>query len=327
MKIVVIGLGSMGKRRIRLLRQFDNTIEIIGIDSSSERQSLCTSEFQIHTYGAIEQISEKSEISSAFICTSPLSHHLIIRQCLEQGWHVFSELNLVDIGYTENLALAKEKGLTLFLSSTFLYREEIKYITKEVKENQSKGNYLYHVGQYLPDWHPWEHYSNFFVGDKRTNGCREIMAIELPWLVEIFGKVIDINVRKDSMSSLNLSYPDNYLISLVHQSGYKGLFALDVVSRKAVRNFELFSENLYLSWDGTPQGLSKYVFETKREEHITVYNDNCIDKQKGYSRTIIENAYYQEIVAFFETISGQENPIYSFEKDLQIIALMNMIEE
>lgn len=33
MKVAVIGLGSMGKRRIRLLKHFDKNIEIIGIDS------------------------------------------------------------------------------------------------------------------------------------------------------------------------------------------------------------------------------------------------------------------------------------------------------
>jgi predicted dehydrogenase len=243
---------------------------------------------------------------------------------LKKGWHVFSELNLVDDGYVDNIQLARDKGLTLFLSSTFLYREEVRFIKKRVAENPKKVNYTYHVGQYLPDWHPWEHYSQFFVGDKRTNGCREIMAIELPWLVDVFGKIVDIEVRKGSMSSLPLLYPDNYVLTLVHDSGCMGLFALDVVTRKAARNFELFGEDLYLSWNGTPQGLFWYDVKTKKDEQITLYDN--IDKQDNYSRTIIENAYYQEIVSFFSTIAGKENPIYSFEKDMQIIDLMNRIE-
>ena len=35
------------------------------------------------------------------------------------------------------------------------------------------------LGQYLPDWHPWESYKSFFVSNKKTNGCRELFAIEL----------------------------------------------------------------------------------------------------------------------------------------------------
>ena len=47
-------------------------------------------------------------------------------------------------------------------------------------------NYIYHIGQYLPDWHPWENYKNFFVGDKRTGGVREIFGIDLPWLCLLY---------------------------------------------------------------------------------------------------------------------------------------------
>ena len=32
MRVAVIGLGSMGKRRIRLIKQIDENIEIIGVD-------------------------------------------------------------------------------------------------------------------------------------------------------------------------------------------------------------------------------------------------------------------------------------------------------
>lgn len=324
MAVLVFGLGSMGRRRIRLLKQYDPTLLIIGIDTSFERQKKCSEIFKIQTYSSFESVKNLHEVYCAFVCTPPLSHKSIISQCLKNGWHVFSELNLVDDGYIDNIQQARDKDLTLFLSSTFLYREEVQFIKSKVAENVTKSNYVYHVGQYLPDWHPWEHYSQFFVGDKRTNGCREIMAIELPWLVETFGQVVDLDVRKDTMSSLSLPYPDNYAIMMVHESGTKGLIAIDVISRKAVRNFELFGENLYLSWNGTPQGLIWYDIEEKKEKQIVVYDK--VDNQENYSRTIIENAYYQEIVSFFSIAAGNERPMYSFEKDMQIIELMNRIE-
>ena len=37
MKILVAGLGSMGKRRIRLLKKIDFSIQIIGVDKSADR--------------------------------------------------------------------------------------------------------------------------------------------------------------------------------------------------------------------------------------------------------------------------------------------------
>mgnify|MGYP005995753737 CR=1 FL=1 len=38
MKVVVIGLGSMGKRRIRLLQRYNQTMQIFGVDKSEERR-------------------------------------------------------------------------------------------------------------------------------------------------------------------------------------------------------------------------------------------------------------------------------------------------
>ena len=67
-----------------------------------------------------------------------------------------------DSGYDENIALAKAKDKILFLSSTFLYRKENQSIIEKVHEAQCPLNYIYHVGQYLPDWHPWESYNNYF---------------------------------------------------------------------------------------------------------------------------------------------------------------------
>ncbi len=64
-----------------------------------------------------------------------------------------------------------------------------------IDESSCNFSYTYHVGQYLPDWHPWEDIKDFFVNDKRTNGNREILVRELPWLTETFGEVIDFKVE------------------------------------------------------------------------------------------------------------------------------------
>ena len=37
MKVAVVGLGSMGQRRTRLIKQYDSSIEVFGIDTMPER--------------------------------------------------------------------------------------------------------------------------------------------------------------------------------------------------------------------------------------------------------------------------------------------------
>lgn len=325
MKVVVIGLGSMGKRRIRLLQQFDDTIEIFGVDTNLDRRELGTKEYDVKTFNTLKDLLDENIMDCAFICTSPLSHYKIISECLDHKLHVFSELNLVSDGYEENIALAKKNNVILFLSSTFLYRDEIKKIKSSVEEANCLLNYTYHVGQYLPDWHPWENYKDFFVGEKRSNGCREIFAIELPWLENVFGKIASVKVVKNKISNLNIDYNDNYLVIFQHNTGYKGTMAVDVVSRKPVRNLEVFGEELYLHWDGSPKGLTVFDFENKKDVNIELYNN--IDQLENYSSFIVENAYFNEIVSFFEVIKHKEEPLYSFEKDLEILKIIDKIED
>lgn len=324
MNIVVIGLGSMGRRRIRLIKQYSNSYRIIGIDLNKDRRKTSEVEFSIETNDSLENVLKNHKIECAIICTSPLSHNNLIRTCLKNNLHVFTELNLVTDGYDENIRLAKEKNRTLFLSSTFLHRAEIIEIDRLVKMQNGKLNYNYHIGQYLPDWHPWENYQDFFVGDKRTNGCREIFAIELPWLIESFGNVKNIVVTKSKISNLKIEYDDNYIVILEHESGHKGVLSVDIVSRKAVRNLEIYGEDMYLSWDGSAEGLKMMNIGKGKEEPISLYEK--VDQLDQYSKFVVENAYYYEIIHFFDVISNKAEPIYSFEKDKVILELIDRIE-
>ena len=324
MKIIVIGLGSMGKRRIRLLSEHKDMI-LFGIDSNQERCQEVKEKFGIKCYNSISEVVRAEQPEAAVISTSPLSHSAIINECLQNGLHVFTEINLVSDGYEENMKMAKEKGLTLFLSSTFLYQAETLKIIEKIKEAKvEKLNYIYHVGQYLPDWHPWESYNNYFIGNPRTNGCREILTIDLPWIVTAFGNIKSVQVMKSKNTELNIEYNDNYLIMLEHESGAKGVFAADMVARKAVRHFEVYGEDLHLTWEGTPETLLGY--DILKNEDVQLLADLTTEHIEGYSKLIDENPYRFELQAFIDAIIEGKRPMWNFEKDLSLLKWIDVIE-
>ena len=322
-KVIIIGLGSLGKRRIRLMKQIDEKLVIFGVDSREDRRKEAEELYDIKSYADMKDALTQ-DYDCAFICTSPLSHANLITLCLENNLHVFTEINLVTDRYEENIKLAEEKGKLLFISSTFLYRDEIKFIQKEVRESKSLLSYTYHIGQYLPDWHPWEKYTEYFIGDSRTNGCREIMAIDFPWIYKTFGKVVDIQVKKNKKTKLKTTYNDSYLLLLEHENGIQGTIMVDVVSRKAVRNLEIYGEDLYITWDGSVTGLKKYNIETKTEVIIELYE--IVDKQEGYASFVVENAYRNEITSFFDKIETPKDVVYGFEEDKYVLNLIDEIE-
>lgn len=315
----------MGKRRIRLISEHKD-VELFGIDSQESRCTEVKDMFGIECYNSIDEACVAQNIEAAIISTSPLSHASIIKECLEHNLHVFTEINLVQDGYDENIALAKAKGKVLFLSSTFLYRKETQTIIKKVHETKCPLNYIYHVGQYLPDWHPWESYNNYFIGNPKTNGCREIMAIELPWIVTAFGPIKDVKVMKSKNTELNIQYNDNYLIMFEHEDGAKGVFAVDVVARKPYRHIDVYGEQLQLSWNGTADSLNEFDIENKQEVNIS-----CTDASEhieGYAAFITENPYREELNSYLNQIADSTfQSAWDFEKDKTVLDWIDVIEK
>ena len=312
MNVGVIGLGSMGKRRIRLIKSNFPDVNIIGIDNSEERCKEVEELFNIKTLSNSDEFFKDYNCEAVFISTPPLTHSKIINDALNNNLSVFTEINLVKDMYDENIDLADENGLTLFLSSTQLYRKEINYITSKISDFNKTTNYIYHIGNYLPDWHPWESYKNFFVGNKKTNGCREILTIELPWIVNTFGEIKQVHVSKNKITDLEVDYPDSFFVNVIHKNGSNGVLIIDLVSRHAVRNLEIINEDGYIQWDGTPEGLKEWNHNSNELDEINLYDE--ISNQEDYNQTIIENAYLEEIKDFFNSLKMIKN-LMNFKVD------------
>ena len=327
MNILIIGLGSMGKRRARLLKGLEPDAVIAGVDLSPERR-VQAEEMGIRAFPSLNEALTGFLPDAALVCTAPLTHGAIIRDLLNHEIPVFSELNLVPDMYRENMALAEEKNVPLFLSSTMLYRKETQFIKQQVlafREKTGKSvSYNYHIGQYLPDWHPWETYQNFFVSDRRTGGVREILGIDLPWLTDLFGSAECVHAEYTSLSELEIAYPDAVSFLLRHENGVIGTMIVDVVSPKAIRHFECLGEGLHLFWEGNPKELYSYDTETKELKQIDTYG--VYEHDSRYSDNIVENAYVDELADFLSMLKNGTTPLWSFEKDLDVIRLMDQID-
>lgn len=324
--VIVCGLGSMGRRRVRLLQSIWPEADITGVDTRQDRLDDAMTQSGIQVEVSYESALKKTKAIAVFVCTSPLTHSQLVCQALEKGAHVFSEINLTSDGYERIKKAALKHKRLAFLSATALYRKEMQWIDRQVCDAGKKVSYRYHVGQYLPDWHPWESYQDFFVVDKKSNACREIMAIELPWIIRSFGQVNNFHKISASVSSLELEYPDTIHLIFEHESGAVGNISVDCVSKKAVRHLEIYSDQLYLSWSGTPDSLCRYSLSEKQLKTVQVYDH--VAQESQYADFIVENPYVEEIEHFLHLIEGNENlPIlYGYEQDQQILNLIDAIE-
>lgn len=304
------------------MQAMEDTPEIVGVNRSAERRAQAEKELGIKAYATLSEAIAEVKPQAAFICTAPASHGPTVLECIDAGLHVFMEINLLGGWYAEASAKAMKRGVKLFISSTPVYRREMRYVADVVRGEPV--NYLFHCGQYLPDWHPWEDYHGFFAAKKETNGCREILCVELPWIEKAFGKIESVQVMSGKLTSLDIDFPDHYMISIKHKGGSKGMYCQDIVSRKGLRRLEVFSEKLHVFWEGTPDSLSTYDLGTKSLKPVMLYDDVVQDAR--YNANIIENAYADEIRAFFDYVQKGIVPPYTFEEDAHTLSVVDEIE-
>ena len=62
------------------------------------------------------------------------------------------------------------------------------------------------------------------------------------------------------------------------------------------------------------------------KQGVNISSYEKIHRDKKYSENIIEDAYLDEILTFFDVIKGKATPLYSIEEDECVLGLIDKIE-
>ena len=133
-RFLQIGLGSMGKRRIRNLKVHTQE-QIIGFDFSEARRKEAEKEYGIKTVADLKKLDPKS-YDAIVISTSPNQHGDYIRFALKQKKHFFVEVTTSDDGYKE--AIKDTTKIVKAPSHTFRHFLPIKMV-KEAADSGKIG--------------------------------------------------------------------------------------------------------------------------------------------------------------------------------------------
>ena len=170
MKYLVIGLGSMGKRRVRNLQAL-GIKDIAGFDLRLDRRQESNEKYGITVFEDLDTAMHSFAPQYFVISTPPDFHMHYAFYAYERGISCFIEASVVDADKIKLLSQKIEKtGIVMAPSCTMRYYPGPKKI-KELILSNAIGKVLnvnYQTGQYLPDWHPWEKIEEFSFTGK---GC------------------------------------------------------------------------------------------------------------------------------------------------------------
>lgn len=328
MNFLIVGLGSMGKRRARCLKSLGYEInDIAGFDVREDRRKEVEQKYGIRAYSDIEDALKTIKPSALIISVPPDFHHIYMKAAIEKGIHFFVEASVVDT----NMDIIKKKlrntGVVAAPSATLLFHPAIKIIAGIIKNGElgKISNIIFHSGQYLPDWHTYEKVSECYISNPATGGARELVPFELTWFTNLFGfpERVCGNVRKtitiEGAEEIDDTY--NFLMD------YKDILAsitIDVVSRHATRRLVINGYQKQLIWDWNLNNVQVYDPLINQWENIS-YEMNTAEP--GYNPNIGENMYIDELNAFIQAIKGKKPFINTMENDHKILKLLYAIEQ
>jgi len=325
MKILVIGLGSMGKRRIRCLKAL-GVEAISGYDIRADRREESTVKYRIHCYGDFEEALREQNPDALVISVPPDQHHLYIDAAIRKGKHFFVEASVVNMGIEGAIEALKKTKIIAAPSATLCFHPAIQLIERIVKSGElgKLSNILLHSGQYLPDWHTYEPVSDYYVSNRPTSGGREIVPFELSWFIRVFGwpRMVAANYRK-TIDIPGAEYIDDTYNLLLDYSNYLAVVTVDVVSRYATRRVVVngSKKQLYWSWDENKVRVFDPGSNTWEDRSYEMKS-----AENGYNTNIGENMYIEELKNFLDAIRGDGVFFNSMEEDFRILDLLYKAE-
>lgn len=329
MRFLVIGLGSMGKRRVRNLIALGYKDKVAGFDLRGDRR-IEAEKYDIAIFDDFEKVMNEFK-PDAFLISTPPNLHMHYAYIAEQNnIHCFIEASVVDAEKILELSnKIKSKKILMAPSCTMRYYP-MPIKIKELINNGIIGkvlNYNYQTGQYLPDWHPWEKIEDFYVSNPDTGGCREIVPFELTWLNDIFGDSKPLACVRKKLTDMNADIDDIYHCILEYPNNVIGNLTVEVVSRpKATREIRILGSNGEIVYSADSNELRYINLQMDDWERI---NFDTGTVESGYINP--EEPYINEVKAYVDAIKEIINKRVSsypntLEDDYKILQTLYKLE-
>ncbi len=250
MKVLVIGLGSIGSRHVKNLKK-------LGITNISilRKRNLPTSDLlsSVKYFSSFsEAIKNKPNI---IVIANPTSMHMdYLQKAIRNNCHVYLEKPIshnLD-GINSLIKLQNEKKKIVQIGCQLRCHPQLLKIKQWIKNKTfgSTHSVLADVGEYLPGWHPWEDYRISYASRKDQGGGVILTMIhEIDYLYWIFGKINLVSSIGGNLSPLEIDVEDTALISMKSEKGIPIHLRMDYWRKPPVRTLNIICDNAEIFWD------------------------------------------------------------------------------
>lgn len=255
-RILIVGLGSIGRRHLRLARGFFPTADIRVL---RHQECISTPEYATGCLSSLEEaIAFAPQLA---VVANPATFHLDVAQPLaEVGVHLLIEkpLSASLAGVEKLLETCREQGTVLLIGYNLRFLPSLRRF-HDLLQEKAVGRVLSlrcEVGQYLPSWRSDADYRQG-VSARRELGGGALLELshELDYLRWIFGEVDWVKATLSRQSDLEIDVEDTAHLTLAFapigdSQQLIGTVSLDFIRHDTTRFCLVIGENGSLRWNG-----------------------------------------------------------------------------
>ena len=241
MRVLMVGLGSIGKRHLRNLQLLGQT-EFHALRSGN---GTCPVEGGIELRSHLDLDRALAHRPDLTVIANPTSLHVpLALAAAEAGCHLFLEkpVSNSDAGVERLEREVRQRGLVAAVGYNLRFHPVLESL-REMVLNRTVGEILCaraSVGKYLPDWHPNEDYRKGYMASAELGGGVILtLSHEFDSLFWLFGKVAEVTAVKSRARNLDMPTESLAEVTLMFRSGVVGQVHLDCVRRTPQRSYEL----------------------------------------------------------------------------------------
>ena len=291
---LIIGSGSIGQRHIKNLRKIgiDNIVALRSKKGHFKKLPEALKVVEVDNWE--EAIASNPDVA---IISNPSSLHIeTARKIVDHVKGVFIEKPLSDSTNEcqQLIDILNEKKVVSFIGHNMMFHPIVENIIKFYNENDigEVVNIQCQVGQWLPDWHPYENYKDAYYARKDLGGGVALTLIhEIHLALELAGLPVSVVGEVSKYNKLDLEVDVCSDLMIKHKTGAVSQIHLDYIQQPSHRSGLITFEMGWLSYDFTRIEL---IGQKKSDDAHVVWSDKNYDYNKAYIDQMIEFVCFVE---------------------------------
>lgn len=310
--IVIVGLGSIGRRHLRNLDVLGQSDIIL---CRSGKSTLPADE--LAGYQTVYDLDTALAYQpSAVIVANPTALHMpVALKAARSGCHLLIEKPVSHTldGAAELAKEVKRQALCALVGFQFRFHPALQQVKRWLDEDAIGDVVSANVGwgEYLPGWHPWEDYHNSYSAQADLGGGVLLtLCHPFDYLRWLLGEVDAVYASTGTRGGLGIEVEDFAQVTLRFASGAIGSVYLDYIARPPFHSLRIVGRNGTIRWYNE-KGIA-YLDRANRANDVFA-------PPPGFKRNTL---FLEEMSHFLHCLESGETPTCTLKDGLRVLELV-----